>query len=88
MAKLATDRVLGDIGRRVQELRRARGLTQEGFAEIAGWSAIYQWQIESGQQNLTIASLVTIANLLKTDLKALLDKPATRVRRPGRPRTR
>jgi transcriptional regulator with XRE-family HTH domain len=75
-----------DIGRRVAELRRERGLTQQALASKL--RATMQWvqQIEYGA-NLTVHSLVRVANALDIDLGALLvpPRPSSYVRRPGRP---
>jgi transcriptional regulator with XRE-family HTH domain len=78
MAAVRADDVLHDLGRRVAELRAARTLTQEQFAEIAGVTVQYLQRVEAGRENLTVRSLVSV-----TDLFA---KPAQRDVRPGRPR--
>ena len=46
MRAKSPDRVVKEMGRRVAELRAARGLTQEQFAERAGYTVQYQQQIE------------------------------------------
>jgi transcriptional regulator with XRE-family HTH domain len=84
---LDPDKTCKNIGRRIAELRQARGWTQEAFA--VRLRATFQWisQVEGGR-NLTIHSLVKIANALGADLRELLEPPhpSTRRRGPGRPK--
>jgi len=83
---LDADLVLRDVGRRIAELRRQRGLTQDQFADAAQLSWKYVQQIEAGRENLTLRSLVRLANLLEADLPALIEAPKERRALPGRPR--
>jgi transcriptional regulator with XRE-family HTH domain len=85
--KLDADRALKDVGRRIAELRRERGWTQETFAERLGLQANNLQRIELGMQNLTIRSLVRLANGLSVSLGALFEVPRDRTVRQGRPRT-
>lgn len=87
MKKLDADRALKDVGRRIAELRRERGWTQETFAERLGLQANNLQRIELGMQNLTIRSLVRLANGLSVSLGALFEVPRDRTVRQGRPRT-
>lgn len=86
VARYNPDSLVRDIGRRVAELRRERGLTQQALASKL--RATMQWvqQIEYGA-NLTIHSLARVANALDIDLEALLvpPRPSSYVMRPGRP---
>jgi transcriptional regulator with XRE-family HTH domain len=80
------DTLVHDIGRRVAELRRERGLTQQALATKL--RATMQWvqQIEYGT-NLTVYSLARVANALDAPLEAFLVPPQVTnyVRHPGRP---
>lgn len=81
------ERVLRDIGRRVAEIRRRHEMTQERFAEeILTVSLKYLQAIEAGRENLTVASLVKLANLVRVPIAELFAPPETRVVRKGRPR--
>lgn len=80
------DEVLRDLGRRVAELRAARGLTQERFAEEADVTVQYLQRVERGRENLTVRSLVRLAVLLRVSITDLFAMPAQREVRPGRPR--
>jgi transcriptional regulator with XRE-family HTH domain len=83
---LDPERVTKDIGRRIAELRRKSALTQEELAVKLGTS--FQWlaQVEAGR-NVTVYTLVKVANALRVPLADLLvaPKPGSRVVRRGRP---
>jgi transcriptional regulator with XRE-family HTH domain len=86
--RLDADRAIKDIGRRIAEVRRERGLTQEELAERLGLQSNNLQRIELGMQNLTIRSLVRVANGLGVGLATLVEAPANRIVRPGRPPAR
>lgn len=63
MSRLDPARFVRAVTERVAATRRARGLTQEAAAERYG-TALKNWQrIEAGQ-NLTLATLARVANVL------------------------
>ncbi len=79
-------RVMREIGRRVAELREARGWTQAVLAERLDVSASYVRRIEAGSENLSIRSLVGIAGVLGARVVSLFEPPESLRRRPrGRP---
>jgi transcriptional regulator with XRE-family HTH domain len=84
---LDADRICKTLGMRIAELRKSRGLTQEQLGVLLGTS--FQWvsQVEAGR-NMTIHSLVRIANALEVPLAELFAPPTAnvRTRRKGRPR--
>lgn len=75
------------IGLRIAELRQGRGWTQEAFA--VRLRVTFQWisQVEGGR-NLTVHSLVKLANALGVTLPELLEAPhpSSKRRGPGRPK--
>lgn len=64
------------IGRRVRELRRGRGLTQEQLGERAGLSYKFIGEIERGIGNPTVATLLTISDALGVDVIHLFEPRA------------
>jgi transcriptional regulator with XRE-family HTH domain len=78
--------VTEQVGRRIAELRRERGETQAQLAERLEVSIKYLQRVERGV-NLTIDSLVDLANNLDVQVRDLFDAPRGRPtpRRPGRP---
>ncbi len=87
MAKSDARRIVDDFGRRVGELRRARGWTQAELAERWGVSLGYVQLVEHGRENLTLESLALLASVLRIQPLELLRPPRSRARRrPGRPK--
>ena len=84
---LDPDKIAEQIGRRIAELRQGKSWSQHELAEKL--RATFQWvsQLEAGQ-NLTVHTLVKVANAFKVSLAELLVAPDPMVKRrgPGRPR--
>lgn len=88
-ARVDVAAVLIDIGRRVAELRAAKGLTQAQFAEVLGVDVTHLQKIEGGRLNVTVRTMVTLAAALELrGLAELFAPPASREVRPGRPKRR
>jgi transcriptional regulator with XRE-family HTH domain len=80
-------RVVRWVGGRVAEERRSLGLTQEELAERLDVSLKYLQRLEAGQENLTVRSVVGLANALSVAPGELMQSPREAPRRkPGRPR--
>ena len=60
------------IGRNVRRIRLGKGLTQEQFAELSGFTQQYISGLEVGRRNPTIVSLYELALSLETDQVALV----------------
>lgn len=52
------------VGRNVRCIRQRRGLTQEKFAELSGFSQQYISGLERGQRNPTVVTLYELATAL------------------------
>jgi len=61
-----------NVGRNLRAYRRARGLSQEAFADVLGVHRTYMGGIERGERNLTLKSVERIAERLGLDPLALL----------------
>lgn len=85
MPHLDPTAVLRNVGRRVAELRQARGWTQEQLAEAASVTVGYVRRIEGGAENLTLESIVRLANLFKVGLDEIITAPAKTKATRGRP---
>ncbi len=81
-----TESALRSLGLRIQELRGERGETQESFAAVLGMLAANYARIEQGRSNLTVDTLVRVANGLKVELADLFIEPKVKKQKPGRPR--
>lgn len=80
--------IIYNVGRRVAELRRGQGWTQEELAARASVTLKYLQRVEAGSENLTIYSLVRFANLLTVPLVALFEVPENPQPKRGRPVSR
>ena len=76
------------VGRRIAEIRSDGGWTQLELASSLRVSGKYVQRVESGAENLTIASLAKFADALGVPIRALFDEPTIGRTKPGRPRKR
>ena len=60
-----TTRVRKSFGKRVRELRKQKGYSQEQLADKAGLHRTYIGSIERGEQNVSINNIEKIAKSLK-----------------------
>lgn len=63
--------VAAKLGERVRRLRKAKGLSQERLAELAGLHTNYVGQVERGEKNLTLDTLQKIVSGLDITLEEL-----------------
>ena len=61
------------LGKRIATLRRARKLSQEEFAEKAGYSVEFVSLVERGVNAPSVAGLEKIAKALRVEIKDLFD---------------
>jgi transcriptional regulator with XRE-family HTH domain len=69
-----------NVGRNLRAYRRARGLSQEKFAEVLGVHRTYMGGIERGERNLTLRNLERLARRIELEPVVLL-QPAEPERR-------
>ena len=84
MPAIDAERLLKNLGRRIAEVRVDRRLTQELMAEELGISIKYLQRLERGR-NMSLTTLIGIANKLRVGLSELLLAPASSKVRVGRP---
>lgn len=60
------------VGRRIQEVRKSRGITQSELAQRVDLSTKYISNIECGFKTPTMDTFVAIANALQCDANSLL----------------
>jgi len=61
------------FGRRVRELRQARGLSQEGLAERSGLHRTYISSLERGQRNVGLDNVRALADALDVPPSTLFE---------------
>ena len=60
------------VAQRIQEVRKRKGITQEGLAERAHIDRAHMFRIESGKVSITLATLEAVAAALGVRPKDLL----------------
>ena len=68
---MTASRVRKSFGKRVRELRKRKGYSQEELADKAGLHRTYIGSIERGEQNVSIDNIDKIAGALKTPISLL-----------------
>jgi Predicted transcriptional regulators len=57
------------IARKIKQLRKARGLTQEELSDLLGMNISYITQVEAEQQGLSLPMIYRIAKVFHVSLK-------------------
>ncbi len=60
------------VGKRIQQVRKARGLTQEEFSQMVDLSAKYISNVECGFKMPKLNTFVAMANALECNANSLL----------------
>ena len=60
------------IGKKIREMRKLKGFSQEDFAAEAGLGRTYYGRVERGEQNISIQNLIQIALTLQVEIHELL----------------
>lgn len=82
---MTREEALKTLGRRIADLRRDKGMTQEGLAEAMGVSRNHVADIELGVRNTGVWSLLLICRALALPPAALFeDFTSATLRRLGR----
>lgn len=69
---MTTDERMVTFGKRVREVRKSKGISQETLAEIAGIDRSYMGNIERGEKNITLKKAYEICDALGIDIKDLV----------------
>jgi transcriptional regulator with XRE-family HTH domain len=68
----AMDSVLVRFGRRVRELRKAKGMSQEALALEAGLDRSYIGGVERGERNVSLENIHRLARTLSISVAELM----------------
>lgn len=60
------------FGKRVREVRKSKGISQERLAEMAGIDRSYMGNIERGEKNVTLKKAYEICDALDIEIKDLV----------------
>lgn len=69
---MTTDERIVAFGRRVREVRKAKGISQEKLAELAGIDRSYMGNIERGEKNVTLKKVYEICDALGVNVHDLI----------------
>lgn len=70
--KMTIDERMIAFGRRVRELRKSKGISQERLAEMAGIDRSYMGNIERGEKNITLKKAYEICDALDVKIEDLV----------------
>lgn len=65
------------LGKKIRELRKEKGFSQESFAYEVGLDRTYMGSVERGERNVAALNLIKIAKTLKVEVGELF--PTTRM---------
>lgn len=63
-----------EFGKKIQELRKETGLSQEKFALKIGMDRTYYASVESGKRNISLQNIKKIADGFEITIAELFDK--------------
>jgi len=63
------------LGRRIREIRRAQGISQEELAYRSGLDRSYVGCVERGERNVSIDNIATLARALNVPIAVLVTFP-------------
>ena len=70
--EMKTDERMVAFGKRVRELRKSKGISQERLAEMAGIDRSYMGNIERGEKNVTLKKAYEICDALDVEIQDLV----------------
>ncbi len=71
MGQIKEQKIIKDFGKRVAEIRKSRGMTQQELAESINMSVVAIAYIETGKRWARLSTLSKIARSLKVDIADL-----------------
>jgi transcriptional regulator with XRE-family HTH domain len=71
MSKVKDERLIR-LGSRIREIRKAKGLSQEAFADKCNLDRTYIGGVERGERNISFLNLYIISSNLNLSLSDLL----------------
>ena len=72
MSEKDHDELLNDFGKRIRDLRKSMGLSQEALADACGLDRTYIAGIERGERNVSLRNIRIIANSLEITISDLM----------------
>lgn len=72
VSEMTTDERMIAFGKRVREVRKSKGISQEKLAEMAGIDRSYMGNIERGEKNITLKKAYEICDALEIEIQNLV----------------
>ena len=69
---MTTDERMIAFGKRVREVRKSKGISQERLAEMADIDRSYMGNIERGEKNVTLKKAYEICDALEVEIQDLV----------------
>ena len=69
---MTTDERMIAFGKRIREVRKSKGISQERLAEMAGIDRSYMGNIERGEKNITLKKAYEICDALDIEIQDLV----------------
>ncbi|MFK3990660.1 helix-turn-helix domain-containing protein [Psychrobacter sp. NPDC064578] len=69
---MTTDERMIAFGKRIREVRKSKGISQERLAEMAGIDRSYMGNIERGEKNVTLKKAYEICDALGIEIQDLV----------------
>ncbi|WP_367110837.1 helix-turn-helix domain-containing protein [uncultured Psychrobacter sp.] len=69
---MKTDERMIAFGKRIRDVRRSKGISQEMLAEMAGIDRSYMGNIERGEKNVTLKKAYEICDALGIEIQELV----------------
>lgn len=69
---MTTDERVVAFGQRVREVGKAKGISQEKLAELAGIDRSYMGNIERGEKNVTLKKVYEICDALDVKIQDII----------------
>ena len=71
MARSSDNKFISSFGVRLRTLRKARGFSQEAFADISGLDRSYVGGVERGERNVSLLNIKKFADALGISVEEL-----------------
>lgn len=69
---MMTDERMIAFGKRIREVRKSKGISQEKLAEMAGIDRSYMGNIERGEKNITLKKAYEVCDALDIEIQDLV----------------
>lgn len=69
---MTKDERITAFGKRVREVRKKKGISQEKLAELSNIDRSYMGNIERGEKNVTLIKVYEICDALDIEIKEML----------------